>query len=80
MAVLKNKETKPFVELLYWFTIFFTFGFLMTFHKRYAPPIDYELMSVGSRIAWTIGPAMFTAFFLWLLNSLLRLILGKLFD
>ncbi len=80
MAVFKNKEAKPLVEILYWFIIFFTFGFLMTFHKRHAPPIDYELMTMGKRISYSIVTGIFTAFFLWLLNSLLRLILRKLFD
>jgi len=79
MPVMETKEAKSFVEILYWFIIFFTIGLLLTFHKQRAH-INYEQMSMGNRIFSSIIVAIITSLFLFLLNSLLRIILRKLFD
>jgi len=78
MAVLKNKAAQPYIEVLYWFTIFSLLGFLMSFHKNY-PPVDHEHMAMSHRISVSIFMGILFAFFIWLFNGLLRLILGKLF-
>jgi|GEM_PF-2076244 len=79
MAIFKNRGAQPYIELLYWFVIFSTIGFLMTFHKRHAP-IDYEQFSMGHRIFLAALTGIVSAFFIWLLNGLLKLIIEKLFD
>lgn len=72
-----NKKTKPFVELLYWFVVFFLLGFSFSFHNRHL--IDYEHMTMGKRISLNVGSGISGAFFIWLFGLLLKEITAKLF-
>jgi hypothetical protein len=73
-----NKKAKPFVELLYWFIVFFLLGFTTTFHNgRF---IDYEHMTMGTRVTTALSTAIFGAIVTLLLALGLKEITAKLFD
>ncbi|MBS1586082.1 MAG: hypothetical protein JSS82_11125 [Bacteroidetes bacterium] len=73
-----NKKARPFVELLYWFVVFFLLGFMTTFHNRRF--VDYEHMTMGVRITTILSTAIFGAIFTWLLTLGLKEITAKLFE
>jgi len=73
-----NKKTKPFVELLYWFVVFFLLGFSFSFHNRHL--IDYEHMTMGKRITTVLSTAVAGAIATWLLALGLREITARWFD
>lgn len=73
-----NKKAKPFVELLYWFIVCFLLGFLAAFHNRRF--IDYEHMTMGTRITTVLSTATVAAISTWLLTLGLKEITAKWFD
>jgi hypothetical protein len=79
MAIIKNNESKQFVELLYWIIIFSTSSFLFTFHKT-RPPIDFDQAGLGHRISLAIFAGVFYALIIWSLSGLLKVIMRKLYD
>ncbi|MCW3121171.1 MAG: hypothetical protein JWQ38_663 [Flavipsychrobacter sp.] len=77
MAVF-NRKAKPFVELIYWFIIFFSTFLLFTYHKSHYR--DRSGDAIGQRIAMSVFVGVFYALIVWGLNGLFRVISKKLFD
>lgn len=73
-----NKKARPFVELLYWFVVFFLLGFSGAFHNHRF--IDYEHMTMGTRITTVLSTAVAGAIATWLLALGLREITARWFD